>query len=318
MFFLIWMSVMPVAMEPLNLEKLGTYQSLELQLFKVDQKFLAIVSEEPQLTLFDKQGTIKAIYKQRGHGPADLHRPRFLGATANRLYILCDAKRLLIFDSQLNFLTSKDSELPPNLNQGMLFGDYLGGEQFLLYAFQNSKNLVHKIVLKGNFRVAQPFYSRELDLQARGTYQWLHRNHHFVADMIPQHSDSYVIEVRKTIQRDQTKEQPVLTELVAPINDFPSRDIREPVMLSDMAVTDQGYIVEFAVVMPRGSSAMPDLNSLDFYWDFYNPQGTNLKREHIGDKRIKPVRNSSEVFVVESHDDDTEMIRPLSLELAVD
>ena len=68
--------------------------------------------------------------------------------------------------------------------------------------------------------------------------------------------------------------------------------------------------MELAVIMPRGSGAGPDLNSLDFYWDYFDARGTNIKREHAGEKRLKPVRNSGEVFLVDSGEDDIEFIRP--------
>ena len=236
MLFWLWISLQHLMMEPVKLEELGTFQSLHLQLFKFDDQYLALVNDEPRLTLFDETGTIKAMYDKRGHGAGDLHNPQFLGATATRLYILSDSRRLLIFDNQLGLIASKDSGLPPTMGQGLLFGDHLRGDKFLLYAFQHNKHLLHQVQLDQKFLVRKSYYPRETDLMTKGTYQWLHKNRHFVADMVSRHSDSYMIQVRKAIRNHTGKEQALLLELVAPVDDFPTRDVREPVILSEMVV----------------------------------------------------------------------------------
>lgn len=309
MLLWLWLFFPNPTLEPIKLETLGTYQSLHLQLFKCGDQFLALVANEPRLTLFNAQGKISSVYSQSGHGAEDLHKPQFLGATTDRLYILSDHRRLLVFDHRLKLLKSTDSGLPPYITQGLLFGNCLGKDHFLLYTFLQNNHLLHQATLEKFFRIERSLYRHDTNLDARGTYQWLHRNRHFVADMVPADSDFYLVQVRDVL-KDDSKERPILTELVAPIDSFNRGNFPERAILSEMVFTGEGYIVELAETPAKGFKGTDPYASLVFFWDYFNTQGTNLKREQAGDRRLKPVRNSVEVFMVESGENDTEFLVP--------
>jgi len=311
MLFWLWLFFPNPTLEPIKLESLGTYQSLHLQLYKCGSQYLALVANEPRLSLFNAQGNISAVYSQSGHGAEDLHKPQFLGATTDRIYILSDHRRLLVFDNKLRLLKSTDSGLPPYITQGLLFGNSLGKDRFLLYTFLQNNHLLHHARLGKHLSIEKSLYHQQTNLDARGTYQWLHRNRHFVADMVPADSDYYLVQVRDVLNED-TKEMPILTELVAPIDNFNRGNFPERAILSEMVFTGKGYIVELAEPPGKGYKGTDPYASLVFFWDFFNTQGTNLKREQAGDRRLKPVRNSDEVFVVKSGENDADFLAPFN------
>lgn len=311
MLYWLWILSPMIAIEPIKLEELGTFQSLSLQLYKCDDRYLALVSEEPKLTLFDKKGVITATYNKAGQGAEGLFKPIFLGTGPNRIYILSSQRRLLIFDLELQLLETRDAGLPPYMTQGLLFGQAFGKNQFLLYNYLQSYYLVHQTKLTAKMDVVKSHYQRATRLEENGTYQWIHNNRHFVANMIPASSEYYTINVRKTLNPRNPKEAPVLTELVASLENFPRSNFPERAILSEMVTTDDGFIVEFASFPPKGPKSSDDFASLEFFWDYFDKKGTNLKRDLAGEKRLKPVRNSSEVFVVTSGPDDIEFLSTL-------
>lgn len=311
MWFGLWMFAL--ALEPIKVEAFGTFKSQNFRLYKVGTNFLALTGADSQLTLFNEEGGILAAYKKSGQGPDGLVHPQFLGVDKERLYILSGGRLLLVFDHQLQLLETKTSELPPFISQGILFGEAMSSDTFLLFAFRQDDHLLHTGSLGETLQYSGSFYKRANQLEMRGTYQWLHHNHHFVAETIPSHSDFYSVEVRempKILTKDPAN---LLMELVAPVDTFSHSSLRERAILSEMVVTRDGYIVELAALPAKGLKSPEDFGNLEYFWDFFNFNGVNLKRESAGERRFKPVQNSSEVFIVVPQEPDSEVLKPYTI-----
>lgn len=294
MITLILMNLLMFNHKPIDLTNLNIYKTESVFLYKIQGNYLICSTQDNALSLFDASGKLIKSINDPGIGPGQLHRPAVFGITKDAIIILNNQRAFSVYSHQLELF--KDRPLPPfpthKIRHGFLpRGTYLENQTFLFINEFSSHAYSHIQFDEGTWKV-DSFIQIPNNQDSKSIL--VHNDLFFITTAF-QKEEYYELEVHQSLPKSAEDKDHMVQVLRGNITAFP-RDhylsipykIRGSIRAA--AKIPEGYLVEFVHHVPGNDT---------FYWDFYDNQGTFLKRTKQDLLMLLPVTNDAQVFAIE-------------------
>ena len=281
-----------------SMDQLGIYQDTQLSLFKTPVGYLLNSRKEGKAVVFSKDGRVLGRYDRPGHGPGEFHRQYVLKIDEEEILFCSNGRFVVGFDQQLKPLSTYFPPLPGQPYLNAEYGLSWKGDRVLV-SLSGSGYLFAELRLKNNkWQLTRELFSTNEgqttegpQFLATGKRSLVHHQTAFAAKVGVADQDSgYEIQVYGKFLGDPGSQE--LTQvLVAEVDDWPLF-VGVRALIYGVVRTPNGFVVElFSHLQPGGRYRR--------WQDIFNQRGDFLKRVPADGKRLLPVINSREVFLIE-------------------
>jgi len=290
-----------------SMEQLGIYRESSLSLFKTSDGYLLNSASEGVAVLFDRQGTVLGSYRKHGQGPNEFHRQYVLKLDDEGIHFCSNGRFVISFDRRMNPIANSLPNLPMHLPVNASFGLFWKRDSVLV-ALAGSSHLFAEIQIKEHgwemgrqfipSQAANPGHAR--DYLRFGRRSLVHHRTAFASKVaVSESEDSYRIEVFPKFLNTGEATHPELT-LNADVGEFrPFVGMR--VLISNIAKTPKGYLVELVSDMQRGGAHRR-------WQDHFNHLGQFMRRTNSDGRLLLPMINDHQVYTIEDRGEDRVLV----------